>query len=193
MKKKAKPAARKRTAVRRAAPSSTNGLRVVFSAGKIEKRIEELARQINRDYRGTTLYVIGILENSVMFAADLVRHLKVPTVCRYVRAETHDGRAGEVPVREISYTPRVDPAGKDILLVDAVLQSGITLDHLYRTLLAQNARSVKTATLVEKVDERKVDVATDYVGFKHQGKFLVGYGLGYQDRYRNLPYMAILP
>jgi hypoxanthine phosphoribosyltransferase len=190
-KKKAKPA-RKRRAPRRAAASSLDGLKVVFSEKQIARRVAEMAQQINRDYRGKTLHVIGVLENSIMFAADLVRRLKVPAVCRYVRAEAHDGRAGAAPVREISYTPRVDPADKDILVLDTILQSGVTLDHLCRTMQAQNARSVRIATLVEKTDERKVDVATDYVGFKHQGKFLVGYGLGYQDRYRNLPFIATL-
>lgn len=192
MKKKAKP--QKRAAVsRHTASSPANGLKTVFSEKQIQKRVREMADQINRDYRGKTLHVVGILENGIMFTADLVRLLTVPAVCRYVRAEMRDARSGDVPVREIAYTPRVDAADKDMLLVDAILQSGVTLDHLYRYLLGQNARSVRTAMLVEKTDERKVDVATDYVGFKHQGKFLVGYGLGYQDRYRNLPFIATLP
>lgn len=191
-KKKSKPAARKRAAKRPAAAPSHDGLKVVFSERKIADRVAELARQINRDYRGKTLHVVGVLENSVMFAADLVRRLKVPVRCRYVRAEAHDGQAGGAPVREISYTPRVDPADKDILVLDTILQSGVTLDHLCRTMMAQNARSVRIATLVEKTDERKVDLVTDYVGFKHEGGFLVGYGLGYQDRYRNLPFIASL-
>jgi hypoxanthine phosphoribosyltransferase len=197
-KKKAKPAVRKHAAKKRPAPPrpaalAADGLKVVFSEARIDKRVREMADQINRDYRGKTLHVVGILENSIMFAADLVRRLKVPTICRYVRAEARDGRAGNAPVREISYTPRVDPADKDILVLDTILQSGVTLDHLCRTMMAQNARSVRTAMLVEKTDERKVDVSTDYVGFRHQGKFLVGYGLGYQDRYRNLPFIATLP
>ncbi len=77
-----------------------------------------------------------------------------------------------------------------MLLLDGILQSGLTLDHLYRYILGQNPASVRTATLVEKTDERKVDVATDYVVFKSTAKFLVGYGLGYQEKYRNLPYVA---
>jgi hypoxanthine phosphoribosyltransferase len=191
-KKKSKPAARQRAAKRPATAPSHSELKVVFSAKQISNRVAEMARQINRDYRGKTLHVVGVLENGVMFAADLVRRLTVPVRCRYVRAEAHDAQAGGAPVREISYTPRVDPADKDILVLDAILQSGVTLDHLCRTMLAQNARSVRIATLVEKTDERKVDFVTDYVGFKHQGKFLVGYGLGFQDQYRNLPFIASL-
>ncbi len=198
-KRKAKPAAKKRPAPRRsaakrpAAPRPADGLKMVFSEKQIAKRVGEMAAQINRDYQGKTLHVVGILENSVMFAADLVRRLKVPTICRYVRADVRDTRAGNAPVHEITYTPPLDSTDKDVLLVDTILQSGVTLDHLCRTLAAQQARSVRTATLVEKTDERKVDVSTDYVGFQHQGKFLVGYGLGFQGRYRNLPYIATMP
>lgn len=149
-----------------------------------------MAAKINRDYQGRTLYVVGILENCFLFMADLVRGLKIPTVCLFLKAEVRDSTAGDAPVREIMYTPRVDATGKDILLVDGILQSGVTLDHLYRYMLAQNASSVRTASLVEKTNERKVDVPVDYVGFKNRGKFLLGYGLAYEGKHRNLPYIA---
>ncbi len=191
-KKKSKSPAKKRTTTRpRSAPPS-NGFRVVYSQQQIQKRVRELAGQINRDYRGKTLHVVGVLENCFLFMADLVRALKIPTVCIFLKAEVRDTHAGEAPVREIMYTPKVDAAGKDILLVDAILQSGVTLDHLYRYMVGRNASSVRTATLVEKTDERKVDVPTDYVGFKNKGKFLLGYGLAYEGKHRNLPYIASL-
>lgn len=189
-KKKSKGTPRKRGSARRRSSPSENGFRVVYSQQQIQKRVRELASQINRDYRGKTLYVVGLLENCFLFMADLVRAIKVPTVCLFLKAETHDTQAGNAPVREIMYTPKVDAAGKDILLVDAILQSGVTLDHLCRYMLARNAKSVRTAMLIEKTDERKVDVQTDYVGFKNQGKFLLGYGLAYEGKYRNLPYIA---
>ncbi len=188
-KKKPKPA-RKKTVAAHRPKAPTNGFRVVYTQRQIQKRVREMAARINRAYRGRTIHVVGVLENCFLFMADLVRALKVPTVCLFLKAEIHDTRAGQAPVREIMYTPKVDAAGKDILLVDAILQSGVTLDHLYRYMLARNANSVRTATLIEKTDERKVDVPTDYVGFKHKGKFLVGYGLGYEGMYRNLPYVA---
>ncbi len=167
-------------------------LRVVFSEKQIRDRIRAIANDINRDYRGKTPTVVCVLENGFMFMADLVRHLKVPAVCRFIKAEVQDKQEGNTPVREIRYTPRVEAAGRDILLVDTILQSGVTQDHLYRYLVGQNARSVRSATLIEKTDERKMAVNTDYVGFKTRSKFLVGYGLAHQDQYRNLPFVAAL-
>ncbi len=190
MPKRSSHLARKRTARRKATPAGTNGFRVVYTSAQIQKRVREMATQINNDYRGKTLYVVGILENCFLFMADLVRNLKVPTVCLFLKAEVRESKAGTAPVHEIMYTPRVDANGKDILLVDAILQSGVTLDHLFRYMLAQNANSVRTASLVEKTNERKVDVPVDYVGFKNRGKFLVGYGLAYEGKHRNLPYIA---
>jgi len=192
MKKPSKPAARKSRAKSVSTTRSSNHLRSVFSTKQIQKRLGELARQLNRDYRGKTLHVVGVLENSFVFMADLIRALKVPVYCYFVRADIRDMSQGGVATREITYTPRVEAAGKDLLLVEGILQSGMTMDHLYRYLLGQNPASVRTVSLVEKTDERKVDVPTDYIGFRATGKFLVGYGLGHQGRYKNLPYIAAL-
>ena len=192
MKKRPKKAGRKRSAPKRTKSPAGDGLRVVFSADKIRGRVKQLAGQVDRDYKGRTLHVVGILENCFLFMADLVRHLKTPVICQFIKAEMHDSKAGAVAVREIVYTPKIEVNGKDILLVDGILQSGVTLDHLYRMMLAQEASSVRIATLIEKTDERKVDIPTAYVGFKTEEKFLVGYGLGYQEKYRNLPFVARL-
>jgi hypoxanthine phosphoribosyltransferase len=191
MKKKTQHARRK--AVRATGGATGNNqLHVVLDAGRIRKRVQELAREIDRDYKGKTLHVVGILENCFLFMADLVRLLRMPVICHFVKAEMHDLPSGNTSVREIVFTPKVDVADKDILLVDGILQSGVTLDHLLQMMLAQKARSVRTALLVEKSDERKVDVPTNYVGFKTKSKFLVGYGLGFEEKYRNLPLVATL-
>ena len=192
MKKHSKPAARKSRSRNVRTARSDHHLRSVISAKKIQERLRELASQINRDYRGKTLHVVGVLENSFVFTADLIRALNMPVYCYFVRADIRDTAQGGIATREITYTPRVEAAGKDLLLVEGILQSGMTMDHLYRYLLGQNPTSVRTVSLVEKVDERKVDVPTDYIGFRATGKFLVGYGLGHQGRYKNLPYIATL-
>lgn len=192
MKKRSKPPARKRPSAGRGKSPAGNNLRVVYTEKQIQGCVRHMAERINRDYQGRTLHVVGVLENCFLFMADLVRALKMPVICHFIKAEVHDARAGAVAVREIMYTPRVEAAGRDVLLVDAILQSGVTLDHLCRYILGQKPVSVRTATLVEKTDERKVDVATDYVGFKTEAKYLVGYGLGYQEKFRNLPYIASL-
>ena len=178
---------------RKASSPTAGRMRVVFSAQKIAARVRALARQIERDYRGKPLVVVGVLENCFMFMADLVRHLKAPIACQFVRAEIREETsAGGAPLRSIHYIPELNLAGKDVLLVDGVLQSGVTLDHLIRSLELRGARSVRTATLIEKTDELKTDVRRDYVGFKTQGKYLVGYGLGDGNGlYRNLPSIGI--
>ena len=165
-------------------------LRLVFTAEQIRKRVDELAEQVNRDFKGRTVHAIGVLENCFLFMPDLLRHLKVPVICHFLKIETSDGVSGNVAVREIVFTPRIDVAGKDVLLIDAILQSGVTLDHLLHLMMGQGPSSIRTAMLVQKVDDLKVDLATDYVGFKSRGKFLVGYGMGHREKYRNLPFVA---
>jgi hypoxanthine phosphoribosyltransferase len=189
MKKRAASKLKKRPTTVRAAGSGAR-LKTVVSEKDIRKRVREMAKQINRDYAGKTLHVVGILEDCFVFMADLVRALTIPVVCYFVRSQVRDSDSGLVAMREIMYIPPVDAAGKDLLLVDGVLESGITLDHLCRTLLAQQPASLRTATLIDKTEDRKVDVPVDYAGFRLSGRFLVGYGLGFQDQYRNLPFLA---
>jgi hypoxanthine phosphoribosyltransferase len=169
-----------------------NELHCVYSEKQIQKRVRELAKQIDRDYKGKTLHVVGILEDCFVFMADLVRRLTIPVVCHFMKAEIRDTSDGATALREIVYTSKVEAAGRDVLLVDGILQSGLTLDHLCRYILAQNPSSVRTASFIEKSDERKVDVSTDYVAFRSKEGFLVGYGLGYEDKYRNLTFVARL-
>ncbi len=190
MAKHSKKGASKRQSREKEASQPSSNLRVVFSERQIQKRIRELAEEVNRDYRGKSVHVVGILEQSFMFMADLLRELKVPVECHFLKVETRDRVQGGVPLRELMYTPKVVATGNHMLLLDGVLQSGVTQDHLYRYILGQEPASLRTVTLIEKTDERKVDLVTDYVGFKTSAKFLVGYGLGYEGKYRNLPYIA---
>jgi hypoxanthine phosphoribosyltransferase len=189
MKKTAPSKTRKRPTTGRVAGSKVR-FKVMVEEKEIRKRVRELARQINRDYAGKSLLVVGILEGCFVFMADLVRAITVPVACSFVRSQVRDSESGLVAMREILYIPPVDAAGKDVLLVDGVLQSGITLDHLSRTLLAQQPASLRIAALIDKVEDRKVDVPVDYAGFKLSGRYLVGYGLGYDGQLRNLPYLA---
>jgi hypoxanthine phosphoribosyltransferase len=173
-----------------AVPRRSEQLKVVYSSPRIEKRVRQIAKQISADYRGKTVHLVAVLENCFMFVADLIRRLNVPVVCHFLNVRMQDSSVEGIPVREIKYTPELDLSGQDVLLVNGVLYSGVTLDYLYRYLLAQGPRSLRTATLVEKVEERKVDMAIDYLGFQTSGKFLVGYGLGDQGKYHNLTYIA---
>jgi len=180
----------KMRAERTRAASADGRPNIVVSEKDLRERVRQLAKQINRDYAGKTLQIVGVLENSFIFMADLVRALTMPVVCAFVRLQVRDSDSGVVAMREIMYIPPVDSAGKDVLLVEGVVHSGITLDHLCRTLLAQEPASLRTAVLIDKVEDRKVDVKVDYAGFQLSGHFLVGYGLGGQQLYRNLPFIG---
>lgn len=188
---KKRPATKlKKTRPTRRAKASDGRLKVVVSEKDIRKRVREMARQISKDYAGKTLHVVGILEDCFVFMADLVRALKIPVDCSFVRSQVRDNDAGSVHVREIMFIPPVEAADKELLIVQGVLQSGITLEHLCRMLLAQRPASLRIATLLDKADERKTDIPVDYAGFKLSGRFLVGYGLGVREQYRNLPFLA---
>ena len=196
MKSRGKTTKSKAPAKRRAPTKAHGKLRVVFSESQIHRRIAQLAAEINRAYKGKTLHLVCIPDDCFVFAADLVRVLQVPVVCHFVTARTSDeASVGGVPVREIRYLPSLDLYGKDVLLVNGIVYSGVTLDFLRRHILAQAPRSLRTASLVEKPEDLKVDVPTDYLAFKSTdtaGKYLVGYGLGHDGLYRNLTCIAAL-
>lgn len=171
---------------------TSRGFRCVISQKQIQKRVRELARQIDQDYHGRTLHLVGVLDDCFIFVADLVRLLTIPVVCHFMNAVMRDTLAGSIAMREITYTPAVETEGQDVLLVNGILHTGLTLDYLYRYILGQSPSSVRILSFIEMSAARKVDIATDYVGFRGKKGYLVGYGLGYGQNYRNLPFVARL-
>jgi hypoxanthine phosphoribosyltransferase len=161
--------------------------RVILSAEQIKKRVQEMARQISRDYQGRTLHVVAVMENGFMFMADLVRELNMPVVCQFVKGEFNDEHPSTT---EIFYSPEVEVAGKEVLLVEALIQSGLTSEFLLRNLISRGASSVKLAVLLDKQAARRVSLQPDYFGFLLNDSFVVGYGLGDAHTGRNLPYIA---
>ncbi len=161
--------------------------RVILSAEQIKKRVQEMARQISRDYQGRTLHVLAVMENGFMFMADLVRELNMPVVCQFVKGEFNDEHPSTT---EIFYSPEVEVAGKDVLVVEALIQSGLTSEFLLRNLASRGASSVKLAVLLDKQAARRVSLQPDYFGFLLNDSFVVGYGLGDAHTGRNLPYIA---
>ena len=192
MKKPPRKSAAKRRSIPVVKTISHKRVRVVFTEQQIRKRVREIASHLNRALGQKPVCVVAVQDNAAIFTSDLVRALKMPVEFSFVRAQIRDSSAGGVETREISYTPAVNATAKNMLLVDGILQSGMTFDHLYRYLLGQNPSSLRTVVLVEKTDERKVDLPLDLVGFKAAGKFVVGYGLGREGKYKNLPYIAKL-
>jgi len=160
--------------------------RVVLSADQIKKRVQEMARRIAGDYQGKTVYVVGMMENGFVFMADLVRELDLPVVCQFVKGEYKESSAS----MEIFYSPEIDVQGQDVLLVETLIQSGVTSEFLMRNLMGRGARSVKLAVLLDKQTSRRVSLQPDYFGFLMNDSFVVGYGLGAPHLGRNLPYIA---
>ena len=172
-------------------------MNVAFSEDQIQKRVRELAAQISQDYGKEVVHVVGILENSFVFLADLVRQLTCPVACHFTKMETRDTVMGAQPLRSIGYDPIVDVEGKNILIVDVLVESGITLDHLVQQLLLKKPKSVRTAVLIDREDRRRVPLRVNYAGFSWDGGPVAGYGLaGYglekEGLDRNLPYVALV-
>ena len=173
---------------------STDGLdpknlKVIASAEQIQKRIAELGKQISQDYRGKTVYAVGVLEDSFLFMADLVRALEVPVVCQFLKPEQHSA----ADTTEIRYSPEVHVKGQHVLLLEGLVKSGITAEFLMRNMSGRGAASVKLATFLDKQSERRISLQPDYFGFLVDESYMVGYGLGAPDLGRNLPYLASLP
>jgi len=161
--------------------------RILVSAEQIRKRVQEMARQISRDFQGKTIHVVGVMENGFIFMADLVRDLETPVVCQFVKAEFNDANPSTT---EIFFSPEVDVQGQHVLLVEALVQSGVTSEFLMRNLVGRGAASVKLAVLLDKQSARRVSLQPDYFGFLMNENFVVGYGLGERHFGRNLPYIA---
>lgn len=163
-------------------------MRVAYTRQRLATRVAQLGRAISRDYDGRTLDVVVILENGFLFGADLVRQISRPVVCHFVRSEMRDVRMGGYDRREIFFSSPPDLGGRDVLLVDAILHTGVTQDFLVKRLEEGRPRSLRLAVLFDKPLERRVNLKPAYTGFEAASKHWVGYGLsGQRGLYRNLP------
>ncbi len=164
--------------------------RPLLTTEQIQEKVAELAERISRDYQGKEIVALGMLKGSFVFFADLVRALKIPVTVDFIITSSYvkTSTTGEV---KIHYEPRQDIAGKHILLIDDIIDTGISLNLVRDRLLSQGAESLKICILLDKKERRVVDVPVDYLGFEIPNKFVVGYGLDYDDKYRNLPYVAV--
>ena len=166
--------------------------RVLFSEEELDRRVSEIAAEINRDYAGKEPMLISVLRGSFVFMADLIRKIEVPctvdfmSVSSYGRGTTSSGQV------QITKDLSDDIEGKDIIVVEDILDSGNTLSYLLQLLQARKPASMKLCTLLDKPDRRVKEVHVDYTGFTIPDEFVVGYGLDYPEKYRNLPYIGIL-
>jgi len=166
-------------------------MKVAFSRQQLTARISQLGRAISKDYAGRTLDIVIVLENSFLFAADLVRQISGPVVCHFVRSDMRDVRLGGHDYREIFFSAPPALSGREVLVLDAVLDTGVTLDFLLKRLEESHPRSLRLAVLFDKPAGRRVDLKAAYVGFSAASKQWMGYGLsGERGLYRNLPYVV---
>ena len=164
---------------------------VLITEAQIASRIAELSREIERDFRGRELVVVAVLNGTVMFLADLIRHLGLPLRLDFVGVSSYGAgtQSGElVFTKEL----RLDVQGRDVLLVDDILDTGRTLQRVIAKLRQLKPNEIKTCVLLEKAARRVCDVKADYIGFSIPNLFVVGYGLDYAERYRNLPFVGVL-
>lgn len=169
-----------------------NQIEVMISEEKVDARIQELANQISEDYAGRELHLVIILKGSIFFACELAKRITVPVTMDFMKVSSYgDGMvsAGKITVKQ---ELDEDIEGKDVLIVEDIVDSGNTLFHLKKLLLGRNPKTLKIITLLDKPERRTVEIETDYCGFEIPDKFVVGYGLDYAQQYRNLPYIGIV-
>lgn len=166
--------------------------RPIVTQEQMRSRIRELGRQISADYAGKDLVLIGVLKGAYAFFADLARAIRIPVCVDFIIVTSYGARATTSGKVKLVTEPTERIKGKDVLLVEDIVDSGLTVRHLTKTLTKQKPNSIKICTLLSKPERRVVDVQIDYVGFKVQNEYIVGYGLDYQQKYRNLPYLAVL-
>ncbi|MBI3875271.1 MAG: hypoxanthine phosphoribosyltransferase [Verrucomicrobia bacterium] len=164
---------------------------MLITQTQIAKRVRELAREIERDFAGRDLVVVSLLNGTVMFLADLIRHLNMPLRLDFMGVSSY--REGTTS-RELVFTKelRLDVRGRDVLLVDDILDTGKTLSCVLAKLRELKPREIKSCVLLDKPSRRVENVQADYAGFEIPDLFVVGYGLDFAERYRNLPFVGVL-
>lgn len=167
-------------------------IEVMIPEEEVEKRICELAKQISEDYAGMELHLVIILKGSVFFACELAKRITVPVTMDFMSVSSYGN--GMVSAGKITVKKELDEdiAGKEVLIVEDILDSGNTLFHLKKLLLARNPAGLRIITLLDKPERRTAEIETDYCGFEIPDKFVVGYGLDYAQHYRNLPYIGMI-
>lgn len=161
-----------------------------ISEQKIQSRVKELAAMINRDYQGQEVVIVGVLNGSFIFCADLVRHITIPVQMEFVALSSYEGTesSGEVSFR---LDVKQSLVGKNVIIVEDIVDTGLTISFLLKHMKLKNLKSVKLCSLLLKRARLKVEVPVDYLGFDIEDKFVIGYGLDFDGRFRELPYIGV--
>ena len=173
-------------------PFYENDVAVFIDQSKLASRVAELGAQITRDYSGKALTIVGVLKGSAVFLADLARAIDLPLTIDFLGVSSYQGgteTTGEVRITSDLTKPMAE---KHILVVEDIIDTGLTMRFLIENLASRHPASVKVCTLLEKPDRARVKVPIDYKGFVIEDKFVVGYGLDYDEKYRNLPFIGVM-
>lgn len=165
---------------------------ILYTEEMLKDAVTKLGKQISKDYKDKNLFMVSVLKGSLVFMADLMRAIDIPCSIDFLSVSSYGSgtkTSGEVRMIKDLDCPLEN---KDLLIVEDILDSGVTLSYLKKTLAARNPRSIKICTLLDKPDRRKTDIIADYRCFVIPDAFIVGYGLDYDEQYRNLPYVGIL-
>lgn len=166
-------------------------LETLIAEEDLQRRIQELGAQISKDYEGREIIMLCVLKGGVMFMADLAKRVTVPMKMEFMAVSSYGNEYQSSGIVKIIKDLDEPIDGKDVLIVEDIIDSGRTLSYLKNILEARNPNSIKICTLLDKPDQRVVDVDVDYVGFTIPDSFVIGYGLDYHQLYRNLPYIAV--
>jgi hypoxanthine phosphoribosyltransferase len=165
---------------------------ILVEAEALERRVSELGAEINRDYADRDLVMIGVLKGAVLFLADLMRELEIPCEVDFMAVSSYGSATDSSGVVRILKDLDASIAGRDVLLVEDIVDSGLTLHYLLKNLRARDPRSLEVCALLTKPERRRIDLPIRYVGFEIPNRFAIGYGLDHAQRYRNLRYVAAL-
>ena len=165
---------------------------ILVQADELAHRVRELAGEISRDYEGRELLLIGVLKGAVFFLSDLMRHLEVNCEVDFMAVSSYGSSTDSSGIVRILKDLDAPIEGRDVLIVEDIVDSGLTLSYLLRTLKARDPASLEVCALLTKPERREVDLPIRYVGFEIPNRFAIGYGLDHAERYRNLPYVAVL-
>jgi hypoxanthine phosphoribosyltransferase len=165
---------------------------VLIDRDVLQRRIQELGEEISADYAGRDLLLIGVLKGAVFFMADLMRNLTIPCEIDFMAISSYGDSTDSSGVVRILKDLDINIEGRDVLIVEDIIDSGLTLSYLMRNLEAREPASLEICALLTKPDRREADVPVRYIGFEIPNRFVIGYGLDFAERYRNLPYVGVL-
>lgn len=165
---------------------------ILISEEKLQERIAELGEEISRDYAGKEVLLIGVLKGACVFMTDLMKKIDTSVTIDFMAVSSYGASTKSTGVVRIIKDLDTSIEGKDVLIIEDIIDTGLTLHYLFDNLHSRDPKSLKICTLLDKPERREIKMQADYVGFKVPNEFIVGYGLDFQEKYRNLPYITCL-